>query len=69
MRVSTFRSIIAEIVFTLIVIIRPFIGPQGICLFPVSCGLYAKQQLEQEPFFTALKKIIKRLCACQPFTK
>lgn len=47
--------------------IRPLLGPAS-CLFPLSCGNFAIQQLEQKPLASAIKKISLRLLLCNPIT-
>lgn len=46
--------------------VRPLLGPAA-CKYPVSCGIYAVEQLKTKSLLKALKAIIQRLSSCNPF--
>jgi len=48
-------------------VIRPLLGPEGMCIFPHhTCTLFAADQLRTQTLPKALLAIIKRLLACNP---
>ena len=62
------NSIIARLLIFLIQGIRPLLGP-ACCRYQVTCTQFAVQQLQEEPLFIALWRIIKRVFSCNPFYK
>lgn len=60
-------TIIAHILWFLIKGLRPLFGPAH-CKYPVSCTVYAHEQLKTESLLRAIKKIVIRVLSCNPFT-
>lgn len=58
-----------EFLITLIVCLRPFVAPPGCCRHPISCTVFACEQLRTQPLGKALWAIIKRLASCHPFAR
>jgi putative component of membrane protein insertase Oxa1/YidC/SpoIIIJ protein YidD len=58
--------LIANILITLIVGLRPLLGP-ACCKFGVSCTDFAVLKLKEGPLLHAIWEITKRLARCQPF--
>lgn len=46
--------------------LRLFLGPVGVCIYPISCMDYAKMSLQQKPFILALPLIMLRVISCNP---
>ena len=46
--------------------IRALLAPRNVCIYPVSCGDYARHMLEQRMLPLALIKIGLRLMSCNP---
>lgn len=61
--------ILNQLLIYLILGLRPLLGPPARCKFTVTCTQYAVLQLKEKPLFPAIWAIIKRLLACNPFTK
>ncbi len=45
--------------------LRPFLGLTT-CIYPISCGRYALQQLEIKPFWISVPLIGLRVLSCNP---
>ncbi|MCK4517236.1 membrane protein insertion efficiency factor YidD [Candidatus Babeliales bacterium] len=48
--------------------LRPVFGPPGTCIYQVTCTQYAKNTLEQKPFWLAAPLITLRVLSCNPLT-
>jgi putative component of membrane protein insertase Oxa1/YidC/SpoIIIJ protein YidD len=60
-------KLIALFLITMILLIRPMLGPMNISPYSVGCTQYALQQLQEQSLFTAFKNICERLIQCHPF--
>lgn len=56
-------KILSNILIFLITGLRPILG-EAECKYPISCGVFAVEQLESEPFHKAVWAITKRLWSC-----
>lgn len=66
--ISTLSMATRWLLVTLIVCLRPILGPPCRCRYYVSCTQFAVFQLENEPqFWRAIWLIFKRLASCHPF--
>ncbi len=45
--------------------LRPFLGLTS-CIYPVSCGRYAIEQLQTKPCWVSVPMIVLRLLSCNP---
>ncbi len=48
--------------------IRSTLGYWDVCIYPVSCGRYARYTLQNKNIFIALPLIILRVLSCNPIT-
>ncbi len=55
-------------VFFVMDVIRPFLGMQDVCIYPLSCRHYAKAALENKAWYIAIPLIIGRILSCNPIT-
>ena len=46
--------------------VRAMLAPYNVCIYPVSCGDYAREMLQQRMLPVALIKIGLRLLSCNP---
>lgn len=60
------KTIFVTIISFLIDSIRPFLGPKGCCIHPVTCRTYAKDMLHNKSIFIAIPLIIIRVLSCNP---
>ena len=65
---DTKRQRLITIIFLhVMAVLRPLLGPEGICIFtPYTCTLYATDQLQNQPLHKALLRISGRLLRCNP---
>ena len=51
---------------SLIIALRPLLGPSFVCPFQVGCTQYALNQLQEQNVFVAVWRIANRLIRCNP---
>lgn len=54
---------------TAIRVIRPLLGPRGVCRFSPTCSAYALEAIEKHGIFRGSWLALKRLAKCHPFHK
>ncbi len=55
------------ILINLILYLRPLFGMRC-CRYTITCTQYAEYQLYNQPFWLALRNILKRVLSCQPLS-
>ena len=50
-------------------IIRPLLGPRGVCRFYPTCSAYALEAIEKHGIIKGSYLALKRLAKCHPFHK
>ncbi len=50
-----------------LLLVRPLLGPRGVCRFTPTCSQYAKQAISKHGVFKGLLLAVKRLLRCHPF--
>jgi hypothetical protein len=63
------KKLLLFILRTTIKIIRPFLGPRGVCRFYPTCSAYALEAIEKYGVLKGSWLAIKRLAKCHPFHK
>ena len=62
------RKIPGKIIYFLIIVMRPMLGPSHVCIYPVTCTNYAREQLQTKSLFIAIPLIVLRVLSCNPIT-
>ena len=47
-------------------VLRPLLGPRGVCRFTPTCSQYAKQAILQHGIFKGTYLSVVRICKCHP---
>ena len=62
------KKIILKLIFLLIDSVRPLIGPEKACIYPISCTSYTKGIFHTQPLYKAIPLVAFRLLSCNPLT-
>ena len=62
-------KITTRLILACINLIRPILGPRGVCIYHIPCQDYAVDTLETKPLYKALPLIFLRVLSCNPLTK
>ncbi len=48
-------------------LVRPLLGPRGVCRFTPTCSQYAKEAIYKYGAFKGIWLAVVRVCKCHPF--
>ena len=61
-------KLIKKLLIFFIKSIKLILGYNEVCIYPISCGNYAKHLIETKPLWKAIPLIIFRILSCNPIT-
>ena len=61
------KNLLLKLMGFCIKLIRPFLGPSGVCRFTPTCSAYALEAVNKHGCIKGLFLAVKRLLRCHPF--
>ena len=61
------RQAVLFLLSSFMLLLRPFLGPRGVCRFRPTCCQYAKEAIIKHGVFKGVWLAVVRVCKCHPF--
>ena len=62
-----FRKLVLWLLAVVYLLVRPLLGPRGVCRFTPTCSQYAKQAISKHGVLKGLYLAVRRILKCHPF--